>query len=255
MDLQQSVALITGGASGLGAATARCFVAAGGRVLLVDRDAALGEALADELGAAARFVAADVTESADIEAAIAAAQESFGALHVVVNCAGIGLALRTLGREGAHPLDLFERVIRVNLVGSFNVIRLCVPVIARNYPDDGGERGVIINTASVAAFEGQIGQVAYSASKGGIVGMNVPLARDLARNGIRVVTIAPGLFDTPLLAGLPEAARVSLGAQVPNPARLGQPAEYAQAARFIVEARYLNGEVLRLDGAMRMAPR
>ncbi len=255
MDLQQSVALITGGASGLGAATARRFVAAGGRALLVDRDAARGEALAAELGAAARFVAADVTESADIEAAIAAAQGSFGALHIVVNCAGIGLALRTLGREGAHPLDLFERVIRVNLVGTFNVIRLCVPVIARNHPDDGGERGVIINTASVAAYEGQIGQVAYSASKGGIVGMTLPLARDLARNAIRVVTIAPGLFDTPLLAGLPEAARASLGAQVPHPARLGQPPEYAQAAQFIVEARYLNGEVLRLDGALRMAPR
>ena len=163
--------------------------------------------------------------------------------------------MRTLGREGVHPLDLFERVIRVNLVGSFNVIRLCAPHLAANEPDEGGERGVIINTASVAAFEGQIGQVAYSASKGGIVGMNLPLARDLARNAIRVVTIAPGLFDTPLLAGLPEAARVSLGAQVPNPARLGQPAEYAQAVQFIVEARYLNGEVLRLDGALRMAPR
>ena len=211
MDLKQTVSLITGGASGLGAATARRFVDAGGRVLLVDMDAALGEVLADELGEAAHFVAADVTDEEEVAAAVAAAQEAFGALHIVVNCAGIGLALRTLGRDGVHPLDLFERVIRVNLVGSFNVIRLCAPYLAANEPDEGGERGVIINTASVAAFEGQIGQVAYSASKGGIVGMNLPLARDLARNAIRVVTIAPGLFDTPLLAGLPEAARVSLG--------------------------------------------
>ena len=255
MDLKQTVSFITGGASGLGAATARRFVDAGGRVMLVDMDAALGEVLADELGEAAHFVAADVTDEEEVAAAVAAAQEAFGTLHVVVNCAGIGLAMRTFGRQGAHPLDLFERVIRINLVGTFNVIRLCVPVMARNNPDDGNERGVIINAASVAAYEGQIGQVAYAASKGGIVGMNLPLARDLARNAIRVVAVAPGLFDTPMLAGLPAAARVSLGTQVPNPPRLGQPEEFAQVAQFIVEASYLNGEVLRLDGAMRMAPR
>lgn len=255
MDLKETVAFITGGASGLGAATARQFVDAGGRVMLVDMDVAQGEELADELGAAAQFVAADVTSEAEVMAAVAAAQEAFGTLHVVVNCAGIGLAMRTYGRQGAHPLDLFERVIRINLVGSFNVIRLCVPVIMRNHPDEGGERGVIINAASVAAYEGQIGQVAYAASKGGVVGMNLPLARDLARNAIRVVAVAPGLFDTPMLAGVPEIARVSLGKQVPHPTRLGEPEEFAQTAQFIVEAPYLNGEVIRLDGAMRMAPR
>ncbi len=255
MDLRETVSFITGGASGLGAATAHRFVDAGGRVMLVDMDAAAGEALAAELGEAAQFVAADVTREDEVTAAITATQEAFGSLHVLVNCAGIGLAMRTYGRQGVHPLDLFERVIRINLVGTFNVIRLCVPVMMRNTPDLEGERGVIINSASVAAYEGQIGQVAYAASKGGVVGMNLPLARDLARNAIRVVAVAPGLFDTPMLAGLPEVARISLGKQVPNPPRLGQPEEFAQTAQFIVEASYLNGEVLRLDGAMRMAPR
>ena len=255
MELRRKVALISGGASGLGAATARRFAAAGARVLLLDRDAVRGEELAATLGAASRFVAADITEEASLEAAIELGRAAFGSLDIIVNCAGIGLAMRTLGRAGAHPLAPFEEVIRVNLLGSFNVIRLCAPLLAANHPDEGGERGVIINTASVAAFEGQIGQVAYAASKGGIVSMTLPLARDLARDGIRVVTIAPGVFDTPLLAGLPAAARASLGTQVPHPARLGQPEEYAQAAQFIVEAPYLNGEVLRLDGALRMGAR
>lgn len=255
MDLKDTIAFITGGASGLGEAAARRFVAAGGRVMLVDLDAAQGEALAEELGEAAQFVSADVTSEAAVSAAVEATQEAFGTIHVVLNGAGIGVAMRTFGRGGVHPLDVFERVVRVNLVGTFNVIRLCVPVIMQNNPDAGNERGVIINLASVAAYEGQIGQVAYAASKGGVVGMTLPMARDLARNAIRVLTVAPGLFDTPMLAGLPEVARQSLGRQVPNPPRLGEPEEFAHMAQFIVEASYLNGEVLRLDGAMRMAPR
>ena len=255
MELKDTAAFITGGASGLGEAAARRFVAAGGRVMVVDRDAARGEALTEELGAAAQFVSTDVTSEAEVMAAIEATQEAFGTIHVVLKCAGIAVALRTIGRDGVHPLDVFERVVRVNLVGTFNVNRLCARVLMENRPDGGGERGVIINLASVAAYEGQIGQVAYAASKGGIVGMTLPLARDLARNAIRVLTVAPGLFNTPMLAGLPEAARQSLGRQVPNPPRLGEPEEFAQLAQFIVEASYLNGEVLRLDGALRMAPR
>jgi len=254
MELQGSVALVTGGASGLGEGVVRRFVAQGAQVVIVDRNDERGAALAAELGGAVRFVKADVSSEEDMQAAVTAALE-LGALRVAVSCAGIGLAMKTLGKEGAHALHLFELVIKVNLVGTFNTLRLAAAAMSQNEPNSGGERGVIINTASVAAFDGQIGQAAYSASKGGVVGMTLPIARDLARDGIRVLTIAPGLFDTPLLAGLPEAARQSLGQQVPFPSRLGQPAEYAHLAQAIVENPMLNGEVIRLDGAIRMAPR
>ncbi|MCS6836572.1 MAG: 3-hydroxyacyl-CoA dehydrogenase [Anaerolineae bacterium] len=254
MELQGSVALVTGGASGLGEGVVRRFITQGAQVVIVDRNDERGAALASELGASVRFVKADVSSEEDMQAAIAAARE-LGVLRVAVNCAGIGLAMKTVGKEGPHPLDLFELVIKVNLVGTFNTIRLAAAIMSQNEPNSGGERGVIINTASVAAFDGQIGQAAYSASKGGVVGMTLPIARDLARDGIRVVTIAPGLFDTPLLAGLPEPARLSLGQQVPFPSRLGQPDEYAHLAQAIVENPMLNGEVIRLDGAIRMAPR
>lgn len=255
MQIQGMVALVTGGASGLGEAVVRRFVAGGARALIVDVNEARGRALAEELGESVHFVAADVADEGQMQAAVQAAQEQLGGLHTVVNCAGIGRALKTISKDGPHPLDQFELVIRVNLIGTFNTIRLGAAVMSQNDPNSDGERGVIINTASVAAFDGQIGQAAYSASKGGIVGMTLPIARDLAREGIRVVTIAPGLFDTPLLAGLPEPARESLGKQVPFPSRLGNPAEYAQLAQAIVENPMLNGEVIRLDGAIRMAPR
>jgi NAD(P)-dependent dehydrogenase (short-subunit alcohol dehydrogenase family) len=247
--------LISGGASGLGAACARRFAAAGARVVVADLNAAAGEQLASEIGDNARYVRADVTDESSVQHAVNSAVQSFGGLHGAINCAGIGLAQRTVGRDGPHPLADFVRVINVNLIGTFNVIRLAAVAIARGEPDATGERGVIINTASVAAFEGQIGQAAYSASKGGIVGMTLPIARDLARDGIRVMTIAPGIFDTPLLGALPEPARVSLGQQVPFPPRLGRPEEYAALAQHIVENEMLNGEVIRLDGAIRMAPR
>lgn len=254
MELQGSVALVTGGASGLGEGVVRRFTAQGAQVVIVDRNDERGAALAAELGRAARFVKADVSSEEDMQAAVAAATE-LGALRIAVNCAGIGLAMKTIGKEGPHALNLFELVIKVNLIGTFNTIRLAAAAMSQNEPNAGGERGVIINTASVAAFDGQIGQAAYSASKGGVVGMTLPIARDLSRDGIRVVTIAPGLFDTPLLAGLPEPARLSLGQQVPFPSRLGQPDEYAHLAQAIVENPMLNGEVIRLDGAIRMAPR
>jgi NAD(P)-dependent dehydrogenase (short-subunit alcohol dehydrogenase family) len=247
--------LISGGASGLGAATARRFAAAGARLVLADVNTSLGEALASELGGTVRFARTDVTDEASVQSAVDLALEAFGGLHGAVSCAGIGLAERTVGRNGPHPLAGFARVITVNLIGTFNVIRLAATAMARGEPNTSGERGVIINTASVAAFEGQIGQAAYSASKGGIVGMTLPIARDLARHGIRVVTIAPGIFDTPLLGGLPEPARLSLGQQVPFPSRLGRPSEYAALAQHIVENEMLNGETIRLDGAIRMAPR
>jgi NAD(P)-dependent dehydrogenase (short-subunit alcohol dehydrogenase family) len=255
MQLAGSVFLISGGASGLGAATARAFAEAGAQVVLADLNDAAGRALADELAPRARFVHTDVTDPSSTQAAVKAAVQAFGGLQGAVNCAGIGIAERTLGRDGPHPLDRFARVIQVNLIGTFNVIRLAAAAMAQGEPNAAGERGVIVNTASVAAFEGQIGQAAYSASKGGVVGMTLPIARDLARNGIRVATIAPGIFDTPMLAGLPEPARQSLGQQVPFPPRLGRPAEYAALARHIVENEMLNGVVIRLDGAIRMAPR
>ena len=256
MQLAGATFLITGGGSGLGAACARTFVGAGARVVIADLNMAAGNALAEELGAQARFVPADVTGEASMARAVATAADEFGPLRGAINCAGIAIAERVIGREGPHALDSFARTIGINLIGTFNVIRLTAAALAANEPlDPSGERGVIINTASVAAFDGQIGQAAYSASKGGVAAMTLPIARELARSGIRVVTIAPGIFDTPMLAGLPEAARASLGQQVPFPSRLGRPTEYAALARHIVENEMLNGEVIRLDGAIRMAPR
>jgi NAD(P)-dependent dehydrogenase (short-subunit alcohol dehydrogenase family) len=252
MNIEGANALVAGGASGLGAATARALHEAGANVTIADIDAERGTALADELGA--RFVATDVTDEAQVQAAVDAAAGEDG-LRVSVSCAGIGPAEKTAGRKGPHDLALFERVIAINLIGSFNVLRLAAAKMLANAPDDEGQRGVHINTASIAAFDGQIGQVAYSASKGGIVGLTLPAARDLAQSGIRVCAIAPGLFDTPLLAGLPEEVRTSLGATVPNPPRLGRPDEYAALALHIVSNTMLNGEVIRLDGALRMAPR
>lgn len=247
--------MVSGGASGLGAACARRFSAHGAKVIVLDRDGERAQALADELGTTARAALADVTSEEEVGAAVQLAVEAFGGLHVMINCAGIGMALRTTSKNGPHPLDVFETVLRINLLGTFNVIRLAAMAMARNEPNAGGERGVIINTASVAAFDGQIGQAAYAASKGGIVGMTLPIARDLARDGIRVVTIAPGIFDTPLLAGLPEPARESLGEQVPFPPRLGKPEEYAHMAQAIVENQMMNGETIRLDGGLRMGPK
>jgi NAD(P)-dependent dehydrogenase (short-subunit alcohol dehydrogenase family) len=254
MDIANSVVLISGGASGLGEACARRLAAGGAAVVIADLNSEGGTALATELGARARFVKTDVASEADVQAAVKTCMDSFGALHIAINCAGIGAAQRVLGREGPMPLEKFTKTITVNLIGTFNVIRLAAEAMAKLEPNAVGERGVVINTASVAAFDGQIGQVAYSASKGGIVAITLPLAREFARHGIRVVTIAPGIFDTPLLAGLPEAARLSLGQQVPFPARLGRPAEYAALAQHIIENEMLNGEVIRLDGALRMAP-
>jgi len=252
MQIKNSVFVITGGASGLGAATAQMAAANGAKVVIADLQADPGEKLAKELGG--KFVKCDVTSEADGKAAVAAAQ-AFGGLHVLVNCAGIGVAERTLGKEAPHDLARFTRVININLIGTFNMIRLAAFEMAKASPNAAGERGVIINTASVAAFDGQIGQAAYSASKGAVVGMTLPIARDLSRNGIRVVTIAPGLFLTPMLLGLPKEAQESLGKQVPFPSRLGKPEEYAQLARSIVENEMLNGETIRLDGAIRMAPK
>jgi NAD(P)-dependent dehydrogenase (short-subunit alcohol dehydrogenase family) len=255
MDLGQSVALVTGGASGLGEGCVRVFAARGAKVVILDRDEDKGAKLAAELGAGVRYAQADVTNPEQVGAALDLAYNAFGGLGVVVNCAGVGWAERTVSKNGPANLDLFETVIRINLIGTFNVIRLAAAKLMTNEPNSDGERGVIINTASVAAFDGQIGQAAYAASKGGIVSLTLPVARDLARNGIRVMTIAPGLFDTPLLGALPEDARQSLGAQVPFPSRLGQPREYALLAAAIIENPMLNGEVIRLDGALRMQPK
>jgi NAD(P)-dependent dehydrogenase (short-subunit alcohol dehydrogenase family) len=253
MQIKNSVFVVTGGASGLGAATAQMAAASGAKVVIADLQVEAGETLAKELGG--RFCKCDVTQEADGKAAVDAAVQAFGGLHVLVNCAGIGVAERTLGKEAPHDLARFARVIQINLIGTFNMIRLAADAMAKAGPNAAGERGVIINTASVAAFDGQIGQAAYSASKGGVVGMTLPIARDLSRNGIRVVTIAPGLFLTPMLLGLPKEAQESLGKQVPFPSRLGKPEEYAQLAKAIVENEMLNGETIRLDGAIRMAPR
>ena len=255
MKIQNKTFVITGGGSGLGAATAQAIVNAGGNVVLADVNATQGVAFAKQLGAKARFVKTDVTSESDVKAAIEAAKTSFGGLSGAVNCAGVGAPAKVLGKEGPHPLDVFQRIININLIGTFNVIRLTAAAMAEQQPDAGGERGVIINTSSVASYEGQIGQAAYSASKGGVNAMTLPIARELARSGIRVVTIAPGLFDTPMMAGLPEAARESLGQQVPFPSRLGRPDEYAALAKHIIENTMLNGSVLRLDGAIRMAPK
>jgi NAD(P)-dependent dehydrogenase (short-subunit alcohol dehydrogenase family) len=245
-------ALVVGGASGLGAATARRLHAAGANVTIADVNTEKGEALASEIGA--KFVATDVTDPGHVEAAVIAAAGSEG-LRISICCAGIAWAEKVAGRRGPHTLEPFETVIRVNLIGTFNVLRLAAAAMLDNEPDAEGERGVCVNTASIAAFDGQIGQIAYSASKGGIVGITLPAARDLAPSGIRVCAIAPGLFDTPLMAGLPEETRNALGASVPFPPRLGRPDEYAALALHIVENTMLNGEVIRLDGALRMAPR
>ena len=254
MNLEASVALVSGGASGLGLAAVRRLVAGGASVVILDLPSSDGAAIADELGGTVVFSPGDVTDEDAVAEAVGTASE-LGRLNIVVNCAGIGPPKRVVGRDGtAHPLDGFRNVVEVNLIGTFNVIRLAAAAMVRHDVVD-EERGVIINTASVAAFDGQIGQAAYSASKSGIVGMTLPIARDLADKAIRVVTIAPGLFRTPLLATLPEEAQESLGAQVPHPSRLGEPVEYAQLVQAIVENPMLNGETIRLDGAIRMAPR
>jgi len=245
--------LITGGASGLGAATAQRIAAAGGKVMLCDVGAEAGKKLAADLGAAAAFALADVTDESQVAAAIAAARDRFGALHGAVNCAGIAPGERILGRNGPHRLDSFRRAIEINLVGTFNVLRLAAQAMETNTPDAGGERGVIINTASVAAFEGQIGQAAYSASKAGVAGLTLPAARELARLGIRVMAIAPGIFETPMVAGFTPELQQALAAQIPFPPRLGRPEEFAALVEHIIVNPMLNGEVIRLDGAVRMS--
>jgi NAD(P)-dependent dehydrogenase (short-subunit alcohol dehydrogenase family) len=255
MQIRNTTAIVTGGASGLGAASARALHSAGGNVVLVDLQEAKGQALAKELGDRALFVKADVSSEEEMQKAVKAAVDKFGALNHAICCAGIGWAQRVIGKDGPMTLLPFQKVIQVNLIGSFNTIRLAAFEIAKSTPNAEGERGVVVMTASVAAFDGQIGQCAYAASKGGIVGMTLPIARDLSSLGIRVMTIAPGLFDTPLLAALPEEAKQSLGRQVPFPPRLGKPEEYAALVAAIVQNPMLNGETIRLDGAIRMAPR
>jgi NAD(P)-dependent dehydrogenase (short-subunit alcohol dehydrogenase family) len=254
MKIEGSSALIAGGASGLGAATTRRLHAGGAHVTIADLNEEKGNAQAEELGERARFVQCNVTDSDQVQAAVAAAHEA-GGLRITVCCAGIGWAERTVHKNGPHNLDPFKGVIEVNLIGTFNVMRNAAAAMQENEPDEGGERGVIVNTASVAAFDGQIGQIAYSASKGGIVAMTLPAARDLSRAAIRVCTIAPGIFETPLLGGLSDETRASLAASIPHPQRLGRPDEYADLAAHIVENAMLNGEVIRLDGALRMPPR
>ncbi|AQW29327.1 3-hydroxyacyl-CoA dehydrogenase [Ralstonia syzygii subsp. celebesensis] len=252
MEIRDQVFIVTGGASGLGAGTARALAEAGGKVVIADLNETAGTALAQEIGG--RFVRCDVTSETDGQAVTQAAA-SLGALAGLVNCAGIVTASRTVGKTGPHPLDQFARVININLIGTFNMIRLAATAMAANTPNAGGERGVIINTASVAAFDGQIGQAAYAASKGGVVAMTLAIARDLSRDGIRVMTIAPGIFETPMLLGMPPEVQDALGKMVPFPPRLGKPAEYAQLARAIIENPMLNGETIRLDGAIRMQPK
>lgn len=255
MNIADKVFLVAGGASGLGAATAGMLVGAGARVLVMDLNPLQGQAQTANLGSSALFCETDVTQSESVDRAVALAQERLGPIRGLINCAGVAIAQRVLSRSGPHNLEAFSRVIHVNLIGTFNTIRLAAEAIAKTEPLDGGERGVIVNTASVAAFDGQVGQPAYAASKGGVVSLTLPIARELAGVGIRVMAIAPGIFDTPMLAGLPEAARQSLGNQVPFPSRLGRPDEYAALVRHIIENPMLNGEVIRLDGAIRMAPR
>ena len=253
MEISNSAFIVTGGASGLGEATARMLAAGGAKVLIADMNAERGPVVAAEISG--RFIKCNVSSEDDGKAVVADALAAYGGIQGLVNCAGIGGAEKTVGKNGPHRLDLFTRVISVNLIGTFNMIRLAAELMCKGTTNAAGERGVIINTASVAAYDGQIGQAAYSASKGGIVGMTLPIARDLSRDGIRVVTIAPGLFLTPLLMGLPPEAQDSLGKQVPFPPRLGRPDEYAALARHIIENEMLNGETIRLDGAIRMAPR
>jgi 3-hydroxyacyl-CoA dehydrogenase / 3-hydroxy-2-methylbutyryl-CoA dehydrogenase len=255
MRVEGASAFIAGGASGLGEATARALVEAGGRVVIADLNAGKGEALAAELGEVATFVEADVTDEGAVSAAIDRAAAADGGLRISVCCAGIGWAERVAHKRGPHNLEFFSNVVKVNLIGTFNVLRFAASAMSDNDADSGGERGVCVNTASIAAFDGQIGQIAYAASKGGIVGMTLPAARDVASRGVRVMTIAPGLFDTPLLAALPEDAREALGAGIPFPSRLGHPEEYARLVGQIVANPMLNGETIRLDGALRMPPK
>ncbi|MBY5932381.1 3-hydroxyacyl-CoA dehydrogenase [Tateyamaria omphalii] len=250
MTLNTTMAVVTGGASGLGEATARHFAARGAQVTLLDRDSNRGQQVATEIDG--YFAETDVTDDRSVAAAIDLARAKMGGINAAVNCAGIALGIKTVGRDGPHPLPAFQKTIDINLVGSFNVVRLAAAAMIDNAPSSDGGRGVIINTASIAAFDGQKGQAAYAASKGGVVGMTLPMARDLASSGIRVMTIAPGIFRTPMLAGLPEDVQTALAADVPNPPRLGDPDEYARLAAFIIEMGYLNGEVIRLDGALRM---
>jgi NAD(P)-dependent dehydrogenase (short-subunit alcohol dehydrogenase family) len=254
MQIQNNVFVVTGGASGLGAATARLLAAAGGKVVIADVTVDKGQALSSELGMATRFVKCDVTSEADGKAAISAALD-LGTLRGLVNCAGVAPGEKTVGKDGPHRLESFARAVNINLVGTFNMIRLAAEAMARQDATAEGERGVIVNTASVAAFDGQMGQAAYAASKSGVVGMTLPIARDLARNGIRVMTIAPGIFETPMLLGMPAELQASLAKQVPFPSRLGRPDEYAQLVAAIVGNVMLNGETIRLDGAIRMQPK
>jgi NAD(P)-dependent dehydrogenase (short-subunit alcohol dehydrogenase family) len=259
MQIGNHVFLVTGGASGLGAATARLLAAEGGSVVIADLDRAAGEKLATELGSAARFARTDVTSENDAQAAVDLAREAFGHLHGLVNCAGIAPSEKVVGRDGPHRLESFAKTININLVGTFNMIRLAAAAISKEEPGEDGERGVIVNTASIAAFDGQIGQAAYAASKGGVAALTLPIARELARTGIRVVTIAPGIFETPMMskltAAFPQEQQDALAKSVPFPQRLGRPAEFAALVRHIVENVLLNGETIRLDGALRMAPR
>lgn len=255
MVIKDKVAIVTGGASGLGKATVECLIKEGAKVTILDVVEEAGEKLASELGNAAFFARADVTGEESVQGAVDRTIDTFGAIHIVINCAGIGTPGKVLGKKGPMPLSQFNRILQINLVGTFNVMRLSALKMVENEPNEDGERGVVINTASVAAFEGQIGQASYSASKGGIVGMTLPIAREFAAHGIRVMTIAPGIFDTPMLAGLPEKARESLGKMVPFPRRLGKPEEYAMLVQHIIENPMLNGETIRLDGAIRMAPK
>jgi NAD(P)-dependent dehydrogenase (short-subunit alcohol dehydrogenase family) len=255
MQIKDSTFIVTGGASGLGEGTVRMLVQAGANAVIADVQADKGEALAKQLGAKTRFVKCDVTSESDGQGAMDAALKNFNGLQGLVNCAGIAIAERTVKKDGPHALASFARVININLIGTFNMIRLAAVAMAKGQPNAVGERGVIVNTASVAAYDGQIGQAAYSASKGGVVGMTLPVARDLSRDGIRVCTIAPGIFETPMLLGMSKDVQDALAKQVPFPPRLGRPADYAQLVRQIVENEMLNGEVIRLDGAIRMAPK
>ena len=252
MQIRDNVFIVTGGASGLGAGTARMLAEQGGKVVIADLNEAAGNALAQELGG--RFVRCDVTSETDGQAVVDAA-EGLGRLAGLINCAGIATANKTVGKNGPHPLDAFEKTIRINLIGTFNMIRLAAAAMVQNTPDEGGERGIIVNTASVAAFDGQVGQAAYAASKGGVVGMTLAVARDLSRDGVRCMTIAPGIFETPMLLGMPQEVQDALGKMVPFPPRLGRPAEYAQLVQAIIGNTMLNGEVIRLDGAIRMQPK
>jgi NAD(P)-dependent dehydrogenase (short-subunit alcohol dehydrogenase family) len=255
MRIKDHVFIVTGGGSGLGAASSRMIVGEGGSVIIAEINEKAGEAMAAELGDRARFIRADVTKEADGQAVVDAALREFGGLHGLANCAGIVIGEKVLGREGPHALESFARVINVNLIGAFNMMRLAAAAMAKGEPNENGERGIIVNTASVAAFDGQIGQAAYAASKAGIVGLALPVARELARFGIRVVSIAPGIFETPMMAGMPQEVQDALGRSVPFPSRLGKPSEYAALVKHICENPMLNGEVIRLDGALRMAPK